>query len=144
MSSRRPVSEPSEVSETQVTALPVSDNRPVISARTLALIDQAIGRRMRVHYRDRDPDVYRDLLAIAVIARHWDLTHEHVSGLAVDTGNGALSEVMTTDEAAAAAGVDPATIRWHLRRGQLAGHRRGRRWFVTADAVAAYLLRRAA
>jgi excisionase family DNA binding protein len=115
-----------------------------VSPRTLALIDELIGERMRRHYRTRDAEVYRDLVNIRVIAKKWELTHEHVSGIVIGTCDGALSEVMTTDEAAAAAGVDRATICWHLRRGHLSGERRGRRWFVTTDALAAYMIRRAA
>lgn len=121
----------------------MTDERPVISPRVLALLDEAAGRRLRIRYR-ADPDVYRDLNTVAVIAQAWRVTHADVSGVAVDTLSAGSSEEMTTAEAAAAVGVKPETIRWHLRRGTLPGRCREGRWFVTVKDLAAYLTRRAA
>jgi DNA-directed RNA polymerase specialized sigma24 family protein len=42
---------------------------------------------------------------------------------------------MTAAEAAAALGISADAVRWHLRRGQLAGRRRERGWQVDAASV---------
>lgn len=123
----------------------MTDARPVISARTAALIDQAIGLRMRRHYRDRDPQVYRDLNTLAVVARAWEITHPMVSELAVQGAGEESSVLLTTRQAAEVAGLKRNTIGWLIRSGKLPADKRGGTvYLIRADDLAAYLIERAA
>lgn len=117
---------------------------PSVSARTLAIIDEVIGLRLRRHYRAHsDQSVYQDLLKIAVAAQQWRVTHADGSGVALSTSEGGSSEVLTAAEAAKAAGVTPNGMRWLIRHGRIDAERRDGRWLVNADSLAAYLVRRA-
>lgn len=118
------------------------NNPPKVSPRVLAIIDEAIGLQLRRRYRDR-PEVYRDLLTIAVIAKAWRITHPRVSEVGItDPGEGS-SELLTTRQAAEVAGLKQNSIGYLIRTGRLPADKRGGRlYLIRADDLAAYLIRR--
>lgn len=116
----------------------MTTDRPLISARTLALLaDPSRLRRLRVAYRDR-PEVYTDLVTIAAVVlaqqSSGDVDVTDV-GITVDTPT---ASEMSTADAAAQLGISAHAVRVAAQRGRLDGVKRAGRWWITTDAVAQY------
>ncbi|PKK12949.1 MAG: hypothetical protein BUE48_015640 [Thermomonospora sp. CIF 1] len=126
---------------TQGPATPQAD-RPTVSARALALLDEAAGRRLRLRYR-AFPELYQELLAAHRLALAWRITGADASDVAITTDPAAQSD-LTTNEAAAVIGITPSGVREAIRSGRLTASRRAGRYFVPATAVAEFMQRRAA
>ena len=121
----------------------MTDDRPVISPRVLALLDEVAGRRLRLRYLG-NPDVYAELAAVERLALQWRLAERAGSGtateLAVDHPNG--GQWVTAREAAELLGVRPVTVRRACAEGRIAATRPGHDWLIPVAEIARYTARR--
>lgn len=117
----------------------MTTERPEISPRVLAILDEAAGQRLRVRYLD-DDQVYAELLLIRRIAWTWRSSGADATPVGVSATRTASSEV-TAEQAAQLLGITPNGVRTAIRRGQLDGTKRAGRWFVALDDIARHATR---
>ncbi|MET9067253.1 helix-turn-helix domain-containing protein [Streptosporangium sandarakinum] len=116
---------------------------PAIHPRTVAILAAHVNlRRLRVAYR-LDPEVYADLFALSKIALAAQVGDANVTEIAIRPGFEQSSN-MTTEQAAQHLGITANAVRRALREGRLTATKHAGRWWITAEDLAAYRIRRAA
>ncbi|RKS76478.1 excisionase family DNA binding protein [Actinomadura pelletieri DSM 43383] len=114
----------------------MTDDRPGLSPRVLAAVDRFAGERLRRAYV-HDPEISAGLRVIERVALAYRLSGDaNVTELASPVDLAA--SLLTTDEVAGLLGVKPGAVRRACREKRLTATKRGREWFITPDAAAAY------